>query len=89
MSDTNKKKCWACQADLDAKQVFCLKCEKWQDFRRHFSFSTTVLSLIVAIIAVSAPILDHTFRFYDPLKVQASFSSIGSINEPEAILKVV
>ncbi len=90
MSKTeNHANCWACNTALEEGQIFCLKCEKWQNYRKHFSLSTTVLSLLIALIAVSSPILQKVASLYDPIKVQASFYSIGTERHPDAALKVV
>ncbi|WP_224825396.1 hypothetical protein [Cognatishimia sp. MH4019] len=70
-------KCWACQSELAENQKFCCECEHWQNWRRYFGFSTTVLSLLVALISVLGvvtPILMDVINKIDVPVVEVSGS---------------
>lgn len=45
-------KCWACKEELESDQKFCTNCNHWQNWRRYTVFSSTILSLLVALITV-------------------------------------
>ncbi|MBO9424705.1 zinc ribbon domain-containing protein [Labrenzia sp. R4_1] len=73
--------CWACGSEIKPNQKYCTKCDHWQTWRRHFNFSTAILSLLVAIMGLSIPILDRVSNFYTPLKASGVLTSLdGSKN---------
>ncbi len=49
--------CWACMSQLEDQQKFCTECSHWQNWRHYLKFSTSVLSLLVALIAVAGVFL--------------------------------
>ncbi|MEO9515611.1 MAG: hypothetical protein ABJH45_07080 [Paracoccaceae bacterium] len=52
-SNTAVPTCWACGTGLKERQRYCTNCSNWQGkFRRKLNLSNTVLSLLVALIAV-------------------------------------
>ena len=83
------KHCWACGSFLKVNQKFCTECNHWQTWRRHLTFSTTILSLLVALIAVTPAFLDAVLAFHDPLKVDISIANVGSNKDPAATIQVV
>lgn len=48
------KRCRACGWPMPASASRCKECDGFQDWRRHLSFSATTLSLLVALVSVSA-----------------------------------
>jgi hypothetical protein len=46
------RRCLSCQEPIHPKAKLCKTCKSYQDWRRHFSFSTVVLSLLVALVSV-------------------------------------
>ncbi|MEP3049404.1 MAG: hypothetical protein ABJL55_16270 [Roseibium sp.] len=70
----HRTECWACGASIKPRQKFCTECKHWQTARRHFSFSQSVLALLVALAALSVPIFDRIYNFLDPTMVAASLA---------------
>lgn len=60
MNDADTERiCWACRQSLTDKQIVCLKCNSWQNWRRHLNLSNTTLSLIVAILALASVLIQN------------------------------
>lgn len=51
------KHCWACLQPIKSAQRYCLECKSWQNWRRHLNLSTSTLSLIVALLAVTSTLI--------------------------------
>ena len=49
------KPCSTCAEPIRLAAKKCVECDSYQDWRRHFSVSTIVLSLLVALLAVMGP----------------------------------
>lgn len=45
--------CIICRKPIEEGAKKCTECDSYQDWRRHFSFGTVVLSLLIALISVS------------------------------------
>jgi hypothetical protein len=63
--ERNDRQCVYCRADLPFDAVRCSSCGAFQNWRRHLNLSGVVLSLLVALLSVSAltvPIFVETFR---------------------------
>lgn len=59
-SNEPKKPCLICAEPIAFAAKKCKYCGSYQDYRRHFTFSGTILSLLVALVSVlalSAPII--------------------------------
>jgi hypothetical protein len=60
-----KKSCLVCAEQIAGTALKCIHCESYQDWRRHFGFGATVLSLVVALFAVigqAAPAIKSLLR---------------------------
>lgn len=55
MSDGEEKKsrCKVCREEISLGAKKCVHCDSFQTWRRHLNFSSTVLSLLVALVSVS------------------------------------
>jgi len=51
------KVCVVCDVEIGRGAIKCPNCGTFQNWRRHLQFSTTVLSLLIALISVSALVL--------------------------------
>lgn len=51
------KRCAECKSDIDDDAIKCVHCDAYQNWRRYFRFSTTVLSLLVAFVSVTGLVL--------------------------------
>ena len=63
--DRATKACLTCGERIAASARKCVHCEAYQDFRKHLPFSSTILSLIVALVAVvsqAAPAIRSIFH---------------------------
>jgi hypothetical protein len=54
MPEVHEVRCIECREIINEQARVCLKCKSPQDWRRHLSFSSTVLSLLVALVSVSS-----------------------------------
>jgi len=54
MTDVEKQPCLVCREPINKGALFCNKCNSHQDWRRHIPLSNNVLSLLVALVSVSA-----------------------------------
>jgi hypothetical protein len=74
-------KCIACKSEIEKGATLCSECGSYQNWRRHFTFTSTVLSLLVALISVIglvAPIIYE--KFHKPISsVNAGISSVNSM----------
>lgn len=54
LESSNEPKCWACRSRIESGQKYCTKCSNWQcGIRKHINITQTVLSLLIALIAVT------------------------------------
>jgi predicted nucleic acid-binding Zn ribbon protein len=44
--------CFLCRKEIPRGAKICTECNSYQDWRKHFGFSSTVLSLLVALVSV-------------------------------------
>jgi predicted nucleic acid-binding Zn ribbon protein len=68
MNETERKPCLDCASAIPKSARKCSVCGSYQDIRRRFDFSATVLALLVAILSVSGvvvPILKETLATHD------------------------
>jgi hypothetical protein len=64
-SSQESKPCAVCGEKIATVALKCIHCESYQDFRRYSPLSSTILSLIIALISVATlavPILKKTFQ---------------------------
>ena len=54
MTTSKKQLCRVCREAIHKGALICNECKSRQDWRRHLTFSSTVLSLLVALMSVSA-----------------------------------
>lgn len=74
----SEKPCRTCAKPMPAAALKCTECDSYQDWRRLFSFTTSLLSLLVALIAVStaaAPVIKETLQ---PARSKLSFQFLDS-----------
>lgn len=68
--------CWACLTPLKKHQKVCLKCNSWQNWRRHISISNTSVALLIALLSVvtlvGTKLLELYDEFYPELEVHLS-----------------
>lgn len=96
-SDENppiRTNCWACNTELSPGQRYCKECNHFQNWRRHFNFSTAVLSLLVAILSLSVPIIDRLSALYHPFEAVAnlaftSYENAAVANEFDVTVTIV
>lgn len=50
----HQKSCIACAEPIAVKANKCKHCDSFQDYRKHFTFSNSILSLLVALVSVLA-----------------------------------
>ncbi len=68
--DREQKFCVVCAEHIFADASKCKHCDSYQGFRRHFNFSNTILSLLVALVsvlAVATPVFVSVFERDDAL----------------------
>src|SRR5215831_17577779 len=63
-------RCSSCQEPIHPKAKLCKTCKSYQDWRRHFSFSVVVLSLLVALISVISAVGPQIISWLPPLGSQ-------------------
>jgi hypothetical protein len=81
MADSEGVSCLECREPLRAGAGKCVRCNAYQDWRRYFAFSTTVLSLLIALLSVATvciPVLIDALRPADAV----IRLSIGDISTP-------
>ena len=57
--------CSQCRLEIPENAKFCTHCQSYQDWRRHFSVSSTVLALLtalVSVVSVTLPGFMHIFH---------------------------
>lgn len=76
-----KQRCIACRQEIEAGATICVHCKTPQTWRRYLLFSSTVLSLLVALASVlglTLPILQKSF--HSPRSnITVSLLSVGDI----------
>lgn len=83
-SQDEQQLCRFCGSQMASGFVFCKECDHFNDWRRHFNVSTTVLSLLVALFSVLglnlSAIFDLVFPSRASLAVGAAIVSPFQIN---------
>lgn len=74
MTDTHNQAppprlCWACQSEIKPKQIKCLECESWQNWRRALNLSNTTISLLIALVSVST-VFGSAYRNFFEKKIE-------------------
>ena len=54
---TGTRACVACDGEISSRAVKCPRCGTYQNWRRKLTFSSTVLSLLIALISVTGLVL--------------------------------
>ena len=65
MSESEKKPCRVCGEDINITARKCIHCNSFQDWRVYLGLSTSVLSLLVAlvsVVALSTPIIKDAIQ---------------------------
>lgn len=57
--------CVVCGGAIRKGTNYCNTCKSYQDFRKHFGVSTTVLSILTALIAVLTPAIHAVTDFFN------------------------
>ena len=71
--------CIVCREDIQEGAIKCNKCGSYQNYRRYFTFSSTVLALLIALISVitwATPILKEAMA---PKDAKLDFYFIGPL----------
>ena len=76
-------RCLNCQEPIHPKAKLCKTCKSYQDWRRHFSFSAVVLSLLVALISVISAVGPRIISWLPPsgsrLEIKSFYYSTDAI----------
>jgi hypothetical protein len=59
-------RCKICKEEIPNGAIYCTHCNRYQDFRRLFGISSTVLSLLVALVAVLSATLPTLIKILTP-----------------------
>jgi hypothetical protein len=90
--DRGAKLCATCGLDIPSVARVCTHCDAYQDWRRHLSFSSTILSLLIAlfsVLTVLIPVLkDHVREKKSELAVSALNLSSREMSINEFLLLV-
>ncbi len=65
MTVVSNPRCLACKHEIEPGATKCVHCESFQNWKRHLQFSSTVLSLLIALFSVAGltiPVLVKTFQ---------------------------
>ena len=73
---TDTVPCTVCGDPIRQHAKKCIHCDSFQDWRRHFSFSTVVLSLFIALISVSTTAVHITRSVFAPEQSNLRFSLV-------------
>ncbi|UES51175.1 hypothetical protein [Roseibium aggregatum] len=60
---------------MKPSQLFCNECNHWQNWRKIFGFSSTILSLLVALLGLSIPIMDRISALRQPFDATANIAT--------------
>jgi hypothetical protein len=60
------KPCRVCGEDIRFAARKCVHCDSWQDWRGNIGVSATILSLLVALVSVTTPLLPAITNFMRP-----------------------
>ena len=76
-------RCLNCQEPIHPKAKLCKTCKSYQDWRRHFSFSAVVLSLLVALVSVISAVGPRIISWLPPsgsrLEIKSFYYSTDAI----------
>lgn len=81
------RRCLSCQEPIHPKAKLCKTCKSYQDWRRYFSFSAVVLSLLVALISVISAVGPRMISWLPPLGSRLEVKSY--YYSPDAITLIV
>lgn len=71
--DAGNQLCLACKASIPAGAKLCSECGTRQDWRRHLSFGSSVVALVIALISVSTLFIESIpLRWFGGASVQTS-----------------
>lgn len=81
MNDKPKPKCIECRLEIEPGATICVHCNSRQTWRRYLNFSSTILSLMVALISVLALALPQVQKvFHTPSsKVEVELLHVDGI----------
>jgi len=81
-------KCRVCKEEIQEDALKCTNCGSFQNYRRHFNFSSSVLALLIALISVitwATPILQEAWK---PKDAKLEFYFIGPLPSGHIMITV-
>jgi hypothetical protein len=66
--ETPMKRCVACHSEIFPEAIKCTHCDTYQDWRRYVSASSTVLSLLIALLSVAGIVVPKLVETFDTPK---------------------
>lgn len=57
--------CPQCQNEIPDRAKICTRCQSALDWRRHITFGTTTLALLVALLSISSQVIGNISRAYE------------------------
>ena len=75
--EIRSKKCWACSAELRETQQYCTECKSWQNYRKHLNLSSSILSLLIALISVLGVLGPTILNMFSKKDMVVSLVTIG------------
>jgi hypothetical protein len=80
------KACRICGEDIKLSAIKCTHCDSYQDWRSSLTFSSTILSLLVALIAVLTAALPVVTREFSTKHSRILFSYLWASSEYVSVL---
>lgn len=73
-------KCLVCKSAIEDGASKCVHCNSFQNWRRFLGMSGTILSLLVALISVSAVTIPPVFELFEDKNAYPDVEMIGSLD---------
>src|SRR5258708_28682650 len=67
-------RCVTCREKIERGAKICIRCNQFQDWRRFFGLSSTILSLLVALVSVLSIAIPAVLNLRPPQKTTIFFS---------------
>ena len=78
--------CKVCKEQIKFGAKKCIHCDSYQDYRRYLTFSTVVLSLLVALISVLTVFIPVVKKAFTPIGSDTRFSLYANHNDKITII---